>query len=73
MAVKIQYGKYVSRHGRLGNANLSRVYRVSKSVGQYTSGSKFMTLAAFTTAVHIPYHDCGSDHISWSVCTSCYI
>jgi hypothetical protein len=58
MAVKIQYGEYVSGHGRLGNANLSRVYGASKSVGQYTSGSKFMTLAAFTNAVHIPYHDC---------------
>jgi hypothetical protein len=64
MAVKIQYGRHVSGHGRLDNAGLSRVYGVSKSVGQYTSGSEFMTLAAFTIAVYVPHQDCGSDRIS---------
>jgi hypothetical protein len=61
---------YVSGHGRLDNPDLPHVYGASKSVGQYTSGSEFMTPAALTVAVQVPHRDCGSDCISWSVSTS---
>ena len=60
---------YVSGHGRLDNSDLSHVFGASKSVGQYMSGSEFMTLAALTVAIQVPHRDCGSDRISWSVST----